>query len=129
MSATSTRRRLSQLDTLEAEAVHIIREVAGELERPVLLFSGGKDSVVMLHLAAKAFAPAAVPFPVLHVDTGHNFPEVVAYRDEAVERYGVHAELGKRAHAVYAAANEGPQATKDFSVVYRSIAERSGLGG
>ncbi|MFC6237659.1 sulfate adenylyltransferase subunit CysD [Longivirga aurantiaca] len=88
MSATSTR-RLSQLDTLEAEAVHIIREVAGELERPVLLFSGGKDSVVMLHLAAKAFAPAAVPFPVLHVDTGHNFPEVIAFRDEAVERYGV----------------------------------------
>ncbi len=82
-------RRLSQLDTLEAEAVHIIREVAGELERPVLLFSGGKDSVVMLHLAAKAFAPAVVPFPVLHVDTGHNFPEVIAYRDEAVERYGV----------------------------------------
>jgi sulfate adenylyltransferase subunit 2 len=84
-----TVRRLSQLDTLEAEAVHIIREVAGELERPVLLFSGGKDSVVMLHLAAKAFAPAAVPFPVLHVDTGHNFPEVISYRDEAVQRYGV----------------------------------------
>jgi len=81
--------RLSQLDALEAEAVHIIREVAGELERPVLLFSGGKDSVVMLHLAAKAFAPAAVPFPVLHVDTGHNFPEVIDYRDEAVQRYGV----------------------------------------
>jgi sulfate adenylyltransferase subunit 2 len=81
--------QLSQLDALEAEGVHIIREVAGELERPVLLFSGGKDSVVMLHLAAKAFAPAAIPFPLLHVDTGHNFPEVIAYRDEAVARYGV----------------------------------------
>jgi sulfate adenylyltransferase subunit 2 len=82
-------RRLSQLDALESEAVHVMREVAGEFERPVLLFSGGKDSVVMLHLAAKAFAPAAIPFPVLHVDTGHNFPEVVAYRDDAVRRYGV----------------------------------------
>jgi sulfate adenylyltransferase subunit 2 len=82
-------RRLSQLDALESEAVHIIREVAGEFDRPVLLFSGGKDSVVMLHLAAKAFAPAAIPFPVLHVDTGHNFPEVVAYRDDAVRDYGV----------------------------------------
>ena len=81
--------QLSQLDALEAEAVHIMREVAGELERPVLLFSGGKDSVVMLHLAAKAFAPAAIPFPALHVDTGHNFPEVLAYRDEAIERYGI----------------------------------------
>jgi sulfate adenylyltransferase subunit 2 len=82
-------RRLSQLDALESEGVHIIREVAGEFERPVLLFSGGKDSVVMLHLAAKAFAPAAIPFPVLHVDTGHNFPEVIAYRDVAVKDYGV----------------------------------------
>ena len=81
--------RLSQLDALESEAVHVMREVAGEFERPVLLFSGGKDSVVMLHLAAKAFAPASVPFPVLHVDTGHNFPEVLAYRDEAVRRYDV----------------------------------------
>ena len=82
-------RRLSQLGALEAEGVHIIREVAGEFERPVLLFSGGKDSVVMLHLAAKAFAPGAIPFPVLHVDTGHNFPEVIAYRDRAVQDYGV----------------------------------------
>ena len=82
-------RRLSQLDALEAEAVHIMREVAGEFDRPVLLFSGGKDSVVMLHLASKAFAPAAIPFPLLHIDTGHNFPEVIAYRDDAVRSYGV----------------------------------------
>ena len=73
--------RLTQLDTLESEAVHVMREVAGEFERPVLLFSGGKDSIVMLHLARKAFWPAPVPFPLLHVDTGHNFPEVIAYRD------------------------------------------------
>ena len=77
------------LDALESEAVHIIREVVAELERPVLLFSGGKDSVVMLHLAAKALWPARLPFPVMHVDTGHNFPEVLAFRDATVERFGV----------------------------------------
>ncbi|HET8987768.1 MAG TPA: sulfate adenylyltransferase subunit CysD [Humibacillus sp.] len=82
-------RRLSHLDALEAESILVIREMAGELERPALLFSGGKDSVVMLHLAAKAFWPAPIPFPVLHVDTGHNFPEVLAYRDETVERLGL----------------------------------------
>jgi sulfate adenylyltransferase subunit 2 len=89
LTAVRPHRRLSQLDVLESEAVHVMREVAGEFERPVLLFSGGKDSVVMLHLAAKAFAPAAIPFPALHVDTGHNFPEVIVYRDEAVQHYGV----------------------------------------
>ncbi|MEE1756572.1 sulfate adenylyltransferase subunit CysD [Streptomyces sp. SP18CS02] len=80
---------LSHLDSLESEAVHIFREVAGEFERPVILFSGGKDSIVMLHLALKAFAPAAVPFSLLHVDTGHNFPEVIEYRDRTVEKYGL----------------------------------------
>ncbi|MGQ0624408.1 MAG: sulfate adenylyltransferase subunit CysD [Sporichthyaceae bacterium] len=81
--------QLSQLRVLESEAVHIIREVAAEMERPCLLFSGGKDSAVMLHLAAKAFAPAKIPFPVMHVDTGHNFPEVLTFRDAEVERFGV----------------------------------------
>ncbi|MGW5115958.1 sulfate adenylyltransferase subunit CysD [Streptomyces noursei] len=80
---------LSHLDALESEAVHIFREVAGEFERPVILFSGGKDSIVMLHLALKAFAPAPVPFALLHVDTGHNFPEVLDYRDRAVARHGL----------------------------------------
>ena len=84
---------LAQLDALESEAILIIREVVGELERPVLLFSGGKDSVVMLHLAAKAFWPAPIPFPVLHVDTGHNFPEVLAFRDATVERLGLRLEV------------------------------------
>ncbi|WP_171162332.1 sulfate adenylyltransferase subunit CysD [Streptomyces sp. I05A-00742] len=80
---------LSHLDALESEAVHVFREVAGEFERPVLLFSGGKDSVVMLHTALKAFAPAPLPFALLHVDTGHNFPEVLAYRDRVVARHGL----------------------------------------
>ena len=80
---------LSHLDALEAEAVHIFREVAGEFERPVILFSGGKDSIVMLHLALKAFWPAPVPFALLHVDTGHNFPEVLAYRDRTVAEHGL----------------------------------------
>lgn len=86
---SSTNYELSNLDALEAESIHIIREVAAEFERPVLLFSGGKDSIVLLHLAAKAFAPARVPFPVMHVDTGHNFPEVLEFRDEMVDRLGV----------------------------------------
>jgi sulfate adenylyltransferase subunit 2 len=75
---------MNHLDVLEAEAIHIIREVAAELERPVLLFSGGKDSIVLLHLARKAFRPGDVPFPVMHVDTGHNFPEVIEFRDRHV---------------------------------------------
>ena len=86
----STTYELTHLQALEAEAIHIIREVAAEFERPVMLFSGGKDSAVMLHLAVKAFAPARLPFPVMHIDTGHNFPEVIDYRDRRV------AELGAR---------------------------------
>ncbi|GAA2619432.1 sulfate adenylyltransferase subunit CysD [Dactylosporangium fulvum] len=76
--------RVSHLDALEAESLFVMREVVAEFERPVLLFSGGKDSIVMLRLAEKAFAPARIPFPVMHVDTGHNFPEVLAYRDRRV---------------------------------------------
>src|SRR5215470_246477 len=81
---------LGDLDTLEAESIFIIREVAAEFEHPVMMFSGGKDSVLMLHLARKAFAPAPIPFPIMHVDTGHNFPEVIEFRDRVV------AELGLR---------------------------------
>ncbi|HTR70442.1 MAG TPA: sulfate adenylyltransferase subunit CysD [Mycobacteriales bacterium] len=80
---------LTSLEALEAESIHIFREVAAEFERPVLLFSGGKDSVVMLHVASKAFWPAPIPFPVMHVDTGHNFPEVLEFRDSTVERLGL----------------------------------------
>jgi sulfate adenylyltransferase subunit 2 len=80
---------LSQLDVLEAESIHIMREVAAEFERPVLLFSGGKDSIVMLALAERAFWPAKIPFPVMHVDTGHNFPEVIEFRDRRAGQTGV----------------------------------------
>ncbi len=80
---------LSQLDVLEAESIHMIREVAAEFERPALLFSGGKDSVVMLALAEKAFRPARIPFPVMHVDTGHNFGEVIDFRDKRAAELGV----------------------------------------
>ena len=75
---------LSHLETLEAESIHIFREVAAELERPVLLFSGGKDSIILLRLAEKAFRPGKFPFPIMHVDTGHNFPEVIEFRDRRV---------------------------------------------
>ncbi len=84
---------LSHLAALEAEAVHVFREVAATFERPVLLFSGGKDSVVMLHAAAKAFWPAPLPFPVLHVDTGHNFDEVIRFRDETVASLNLRLEV------------------------------------
>jgi sulfate adenylyltransferase subunit 2 len=80
---------LTDLDKLEAESVHIFREVAATIDRPGLLFSGGKDSVVMLHLATKAFWPAPVPFPIMHVDTGQNFDEVIAFRDKVVEKFGL----------------------------------------
>jgi sulfate adenylyltransferase subunit 2 len=79
---------LSHLGALESEAVHVMREVAAEFERPVLLFSGGKDSIVLLRLAEKAFRPAQLPFPVMHVDTGHNFPEVIEFRDRRIEEIG-----------------------------------------
>ena len=82
------RRELDRIALMEAEAITIVREVAAELERPVLLFSGGKDSLVLLRIAEKAFRPGRFPFPIMHVDTGHNFPEVISYRDELIESIG-----------------------------------------
>jgi len=85
----------TSLDALESESIFVFREVAAEFERPVILFSGGKDSIVMLHLARKAFAPAAVPFTLLHVDTGHNFSEVLEYRDSVVAALGLRLEVAR----------------------------------
>jgi sulfate adenylyltransferase subunit 2 len=86
--------QLNHLAQLESEAIHIFREVAEQMENPVLLFSGGKDSITMVHLAYKAFWPAKIPFKLLHIDTGHNFPEALAFRDNLVNEYGVHLDVG-----------------------------------
>ncbi len=107
---------LSHLDRLESEAVQIFREVAATIEKPVLLFSGGKDSVVMLHLAVKAFWPAPVPFPVMHVDTGENFDEVIAFRDHTVEKYGLRlivASVQDDIDAGRSVEDTGPRATRN----------------
>jgi sulfate adenylyltransferase subunit 2 len=107
---------LSHLDMLESEAVQIFREVAATIEKPALLFSGGKDSVVMLHLAVKAFWPAPVPFPVMHVDTGENFDEVLAFRDRTVEKYGLRlivASVQDDIDAGRSVEDSGPRATRN----------------
>jgi sulfate adenylyltransferase subunit 2 len=89
-----TKKRQSHLKQLEDEGIYIMREVAAQFERPVLLFSGGKDSIVMVHLALKAFYPAKIPFPLMHVDTGHNFPETIQFRDDLVKKTGVELLVG-----------------------------------
>jgi len=91
---------LSHLKELEAESIHVLREVAAQFERPVLLFSGGKDSILMTYLAQKAFHPGKIPFPLLHVDTGHNFDETIQFRDELVERLGVKLIVGSVQEAI-----------------------------
>ena len=119
---------LSHLEWLEAEAVHIIREVAATIEKPGLLFSGGKDSVVMLHLAVRAFWPAKVPFPVVHIDTGQNFDEVIAFRDRVVEKLGLRLIVGSvqedidagRSHEDYLGA---PRNKLQTVTLLRTIAE------
>jgi sulfate adenylyltransferase subunit 2 len=107
---------LSQLRTLESEAIHIMREVAAEFERPVLLFSGGKDSIVMLRLAEKAFRPARFPFPLLHVDTGHNFQEALDFRDRRVEELGARLIVAKVQDSIdqgRATEETGPRASRN----------------
>jgi len=91
---------LSHLRELEAESIFILREVAAQFEKPVLMFSGGKDSIMMVHLAAKAFYPARIPFPLLHVDTGHNFPETIQFRDNLVEKLGAKLIVGSVQDAI-----------------------------
>ena len=85
---------LNHLQQLESEAIFVLRETAAQFERPGLLFSGGKDSIIMAYLASKAFAPAKIPFPFVHVDTGHNFPETIEFRDKFVEKHGVNLVVG-----------------------------------
>jgi sulfate adenylyltransferase subunit 2 len=107
---------LSHLRALEAEAIHVLREVAAERERPALLFSGGKDSIVLVRLAQKAFAPAKVPFPLLHVDTGHNFPEVIEFRDRLVAEAGLELLVGSVQESIDAGRVQeetGPRASRN----------------
>ncbi|MCX6665301.1 MAG: sulfate adenylyltransferase subunit 2 [Euryarchaeota archaeon] len=91
---------LNHLQKLESEAIYVLREVAAQFERPVLLFSGGKDSIIMGHLAKKAFQPAPIPFPFLHIDTGHNFPETIEYRDDFIKKLGVRLIVGSVQHSI-----------------------------
>jgi len=106
--------RVSHLDALEAESIFVMREVMAEFERPVLLFSGGKDSIVMLRLAEKAFAPARIPFPVMHVDTGHNFPEVLEFRDRRVAQLGVALVVASVPEAIESGlVREAPDGTRN----------------
>ena len=115
MSVTA-RPQLSHLRALESEAIHVMREVAAELARPVLLFSGGKDSIVLLRLAEKAFRPGPFPFPVMHVDTGHNFPEVIGFRDQLVEQLGerlIVANVQDSIDAGRAREETGPRASRN----------------
>ncbi|MFQ6394217.1 sulfate adenylyltransferase subunit CysD [Nocardia sp. KC 131] len=120
---------LPHLDALEAESAHIFREVAATFERPVLLFSGGKDSVVMLHLAAKAFWPSPLPFPVMHIDTGHNFDEVIEFRDRTVAQFGLRLVVGRVQDDIDAGRSveeTGPRASRNrlqTSTLLRSIRE------
>ncbi|MCP2315276.1 sulfate adenylyltransferase subunit 2 [Nocardia amikacinitolerans] len=127
--STASTYELPHLDALEAESAHIFREVAATFERPVLLFSGGKDSVVMLHLAAKAFWPAPLPFPVLHIDTGHNFDEVIEFRDRTVQRLGLRLMFGRVQDDIDAGRvveDTGPRASRNrlqTGTLLRSIRE------
>ena len=111
---TKPAQALSQLDALEAEAIHIVRDVVAQMERPALLFSGGKDSICLLHVAIKAFAPAPVPMPVVHIDTGQNFPEVLEFRDRIVERYGLTLVVGSVQEAIDAGTvREAPDGSRN----------------
>lgn len=106
----------SHLRVIESESIHILREVYGQFERPALLFSGGKDSIVMVHLARKAFHPGPIPFPLLHIDTGHNFPETIEFRDRLVERLGCRLEVGSVQESIdqgRVAEEAGPEASRN----------------
>jgi sulfate adenylyltransferase subunit 2 len=129
---------LTHLEQLESEAIFILRETAAQFERPGLLFSGGKDSIVMAHLASKAFSPSNIPFPFVHVDTGHNFPETIAFRDQFVKDYGVNLIIGLVQDSIdqgTAVEESGPNASRNAlqSVTLLETIEKEGfdacLGG
>ncbi len=108
---------VTHLKQLESEAIYILRETAAQFERPVLMFSGGKDSIVMTHLAMKAFWPAKIPFPLLHVDTGHNFPETIQYRDDLVEKLGANLVVASVEEAIKdgrVVEEKGPNASRNM---------------
>ena len=131
--STTARPQLSHLRALESEAIHVMREVAAELEKPVLLFSGGKDSIVLLRLAEKAFRPGKFPFPIMHVDTGHNFPEVIEFRDRLVSEIGerlIVASVQDSIDAGRVAEETGPRASRNRSASFRFSLARmiSGAG-
>src|SRR6478735_4883914 len=114
LNAMTAAYRVSHLGALEAESIFVMREVVAEFERPVLLFSGGTDSIMMLRLAEKAFAPARIPFPVMHVDTGHNFPEVLEYRDTRVADLGLNLVVASVQEAIDAGqVRELPDGTRN----------------
>ncbi len=107
---------LNYLDELESEAIFILREVWAQFQNPVILFSGGKDSILVTHLAKKAFYPAKIPFPLMHVDTGHNFPETIQFRDDVVKELGVNLIVGSVQEAIddgRVAEEKGKSATRN----------------
>jgi sulfate adenylyltransferase subunit 2 len=129
MAETRAPVSVSELDRFEAESIYVLREVAAELERPVLMFSGGKDSVVLLRLAEKAFRPGALPFPILHVDTGHNFPEVIEFRDRLVESLGEQLIVASVQEAIDAGRvkEEGPSRNRLQTAVLLEAIEDHGF--
>jgi len=118
--------QLNHLRELESESIFILREVAAQFQNPVILFSGGKDSILMTYLAVKAFHPAKVPFPLLHVDTGHNFPETLKFRDDLVEKYGLKLNVGSVQDAINAGAvteEKGVNASRNFLQIHTLLEE------
>jgi sulfate adenylyltransferase subunit 2 len=117
---------LDHLEELESESIFIFREVAAQFENPVILFSGGKDSILMTYLAVKAFYPARVPFPLLHIDTGHNFPETLSYRDELVDKYKLRLIVGSVQNAIdagHVAEEKGVNASRNYLQIYTLLDE------
>jgi len=118
--------QLNHLRELESESIFILREVAAQFQNPVILFTGGKDSILMTYLAVKAFHPAKVPFPLLHVDTGHNFPETLKFRDDLVEKYGLKLNVGSVQDAINAGAvteEKGVNASRNFLQIHTLLEE------